>query len=143
MANVNKVILIGNLTKDPEVRQTPKGTSVGDISIAINRNWTENGERREETTFVGVTLWGKLAEIVQQYARKGNPIYIEGRLTQDSWEDKDTGQKRTKTKVIAENVQLLGGRRDDQQEPRQERQRPAPNPELAGTVFAEDDDIPF
>lgn len=111
MANVNKVILIGNLTRDPEVRHTPKGTAVGDIALAINRSYSaENGEKREETTYVDVTLWGRIAEIAQQYLRKGRPVYIEGRLQMDSWEDKATGQKRSKLKVVAEALQLLGGR---------------------------------
>ena len=111
MANVNKVILIGNLTRDPEVRHTPKGTAVGDIALAINRSYSaENGEKREETTYVDVTLWGRIAEIAQQYLRKGRPVYIEGRLQMDSWEDKGTGQKRSKLKVVAEALQLLGGR---------------------------------
>lgn len=111
MANVNKVILIGNLTRDPEVRHTPKGTAVGDIALAINRAYTaENGEKREDTTYVDVTLWGRTAEIAQQYLRKGRPVYIEGRLQMDSWEDKATGQKRSKLKVVAEALQLLGGR---------------------------------
>jgi single-strand DNA-binding protein len=111
MANVNKVILIGNLTRDPEVRHTPKGTAVGDIALAINRAYTaENGEKREDTTYVDVTLWGRTAEIAQQYLRKGRPVYIEGRLQMDTWEDKATGQKRSKLKVVAEALQLLGGR---------------------------------
>lgn len=111
MANVNKVILIGNLTRDPEVRHTPKGTAVGDIALAINRAYTaENGEKREDTTYVDVTLWGRTAEIAQQYLRKGRPVYIEGRLQMDTWEDKSTGQKRSKLKVVAEALQLLGGR---------------------------------
>lgn len=111
MANVNKVILIGNLTRDPEIRHTPKGTAVGDIALAINRAYTaENGEKREETTYVDVTLWGRTAEIAQQYLKKGRPVYIEGRLQMDTWEDKQSGQKRSKLKVVAEALQLLGGR---------------------------------
>jgi single-strand DNA-binding protein len=114
MANVNKVILIGNLTRDPEVRHTPKGTAVGDIALAINRAYTgDNGEKREETTYVDVTLWGRTAEIAQQYLRKGRPVYIEGRLQMDTWEDKATGQKRSKLKVVAEALQLLGGRGEE------------------------------
>ena len=111
MANVNKVILIGNLTRDPEVRHTPKGTAVGDIALAVNRNFTgDNGEKREETTYIDVTLWGRTAEIAQQYLRKGRPVYVEGRLQMDTWEDKQSGQKRSKLKVVAENLQLLGPR---------------------------------
>ncbi len=111
MANVNKVILIGNVTRDPEVKFTPKGSAVTDIGLAINRNYTlDNGEKREETTFVDVELWGRLAEIAGEYAKKGRPIYIEGRLRMDSWEDKTSGQKRSRMKVVGENLQLLGGR---------------------------------
>ena len=111
MANVNKVILIGNVTRDPEVKFTSKGSAVTDIGLAINRNYTlDSGEKREETTFVDVELWGRLAEIAGEYAKKGRPIYIEGRLRMDTWEDKSTGQKRSKLKVVAEALQLLGGR---------------------------------
>ena len=111
MANLNKVMLIGNLTRDPEVRYTPKGTAVADIGLAINRYYqSENGERQEETTFVDVTLWGKQAELAQQYLHKGRPVYIEGRLQMDTWDDKATGQKRSKIKIVCENMQFLGGR---------------------------------
>lgn len=110
MANLNKVMLIGNLTRDPEVRYTPKGTAVADIGLAINRYFqNDNGERQEETTFVDVTLWGKQAELAQQYLGKGRPVYIEGRLQLDSWQDKD-GQKRNKLKIVCENMQFLGNR---------------------------------
>ena len=111
MANVNKVILIGNVTRDPEVKFTSKGSAVTDIGLAINRNYTlDNGEKREETTYVDVELWGRLAEIAGEYAKKGRPIYIEGRLRMDTWEDKASGQKRNRMKVVGENLQLLGGR---------------------------------
>lgn len=110
MANLNKVMLIGNLTRDPEVRYTPKGTAVADIGLAINRYFqNDNGERQEETTFVDVTLWGKQAELAQQYLGKGRPVYIEGRLQLDSWQDKD-GQKRNKLKIVCDNMQFLGSR---------------------------------
>jgi single-strand DNA-binding protein len=111
MANVNKVILIGNVTRDPEVKFTSKGSAVTDIGLAINRNYTlDNGEKREETTFVDVELWGRLAEIAGEYAKKGRPVYIEGRLRMDTWEDKASGQKRSRMKVVGENLQLLGAR---------------------------------
>ena len=113
MASANKVILMGNLTRDPEVRYTPKGSAVADIGLAINRYYTtDGGERREETTFVDITLWGRTAEIAGQYCKKGRPLYVEGRLQMDSWDDKQTGQKRSKLKVVADNIQLLGGRDD-------------------------------
>ncbi len=111
MANLNKVMLIGNLTRDPEVRYTPKGTAVADLGLAINRYYqSDNGERQEETTFVDVTLWGKQAELAQQYLGKGRSVYIEGRLQMDTWEDKQSGQKRSKIKVVCENMQFLGSR---------------------------------
>lgn len=112
MANVNKVILIGNVTRDPEIKYTPKGTAVTDLGLAINRfiPASEGGERREETTFIDVTLWGRQAEIANEYLKKGRPVYIEGRLQMDSWEDKQSGQKRSKLRVVGENLQLLGSR---------------------------------
>lgn len=111
MANVNKVILIGNVTRDPEVKFTPKGSAVTDVGLAINRKYTlDTGEKREETIFVDVELWGRLAEIAGEYAKKGNPLYVEGRLRMDTWDDKTSGQKRSRMKVVGENIQLLGGR---------------------------------
>ncbi|MDF2375641.1 MAG: single-stranded DNA-binding protein [Verrucomicrobiales bacterium] len=113
MPNLNKVMLIGNLTRDPEVRYTPKGSAVTDIGLAINRNYTlDDGERREETTFVDVTFWGRQAEVIGEYMKKGRPMYVEGRLNLDQWEDKTSGQTRTKLKVVGENFQFLGGRDD-------------------------------
>src|SRR6185503_7403565 len=111
MANLNKVMLIGNLTRDPEIKYTPKGTAIADIGLAVNRNYTtESGEKREETTFIDVTLWGRVAEIVGEYCKKGRPLFVEGRLQLDTWEDKQSGQKRSKLKVVGENIQLLGSR---------------------------------
>ena len=111
MANFNKVILMGNLTRDPEIRYTPKGTAVAEIGLAINRFFAgENGEKREETTFVDVTLWGRTAEIAGEYLKKGRPVFIEGRLQLDTWEDKQSGQKRSKLRVVAEGMQLIGAR---------------------------------
>lgn len=111
MANFNKVMLMGNLTRDPEVRYTPKGTAVAEIGLAINRFFSgENGEKREETTFVDVTLWGRTAEIAGEYLKKGRPVFIEGRLQLDTWDDKTSGQKRSKLKVVGEGMQLIGSR---------------------------------
>ncbi len=108
MANLNKVLLMGNLTADPEVRYTPKGTAVTDLRLAINRYYVgENNDRQEETTFADVTLWNRQATIAGDYLRKGSGVFVEGRLQLDSWEDKSTGQKRTKLRVIGENIQLL------------------------------------
>ena len=111
MANLNKVMLIGNLTRDPEIRYTPKGTALTEVGLAINRRYTaENGEKREETTFVDVTMWGRTAELAEQYLKKGRPVYIEGRLQLDTWDDKQTGQKRSKLRVVCEEMQFLGSR---------------------------------
>src|SRR5437773_2156794 len=111
MASFNKVILLGNLTRDPEVRYTPKGSAVCDLGIAVNRVYTtESGEKREEVTYVDVVLWARLAEIAGEYLKKGRPIFIEGRLQLDTWDDKQSGQKRSKLRVIGETMQLLGSR---------------------------------
>ncbi|MAS96203.1 MAG: single-stranded DNA-binding protein [Verrucomicrobiales bacterium] len=113
MPNLNKVMLMGNITRDPEVRYTPKGTAVTDISLAINRTYSlDDGERREETTYVDVTYWGRQAEVIGEYMKKGRPIYVEGRLQLDQWEDKTTGQNRSRLKVVGDNFQFLGGRDD-------------------------------
>jgi single-strand DNA-binding protein len=111
MANLNKVMIIGNLTRDPEIKYTPKGTAVAQIGLAVNRFYTtDSGEKQEETTFVDVELWGRQAEVAGEYLKKGRPVFIEGRLKLDSWDDKATGQKRSKMKVVGEQLQLLGGR---------------------------------
>src|ERR1700761_4314731 len=109
MASFNKVVLVGNLTRDPELRYTPKGTAIAKIGLAVNRVWTnEAGEKKEEVTFVDVDVFGRTAENVGQYMRKGRPILIEGRLKLDQWDDKQTGQKRSRLGVVAETVQFLG-----------------------------------
>lgn len=110
MANYNKVILLGNLTRDPELRVTPKGTSVCQIGLAVNRYYRNDaGDTQEETTFVDIEAWGRQAEVISKYVTKGNPLFVEGRLRLDSWENK-SGEKRTRLKVVLENMQLLGGR---------------------------------
>ncbi|NQU09797.1 single-stranded DNA-binding protein [bacterium] len=129
MASYNKVMLIGNLTRDPEVRYTPKGTAVGNIGLAVNRSWTtDTGEQREEVTFVDIEVWGRQAETAKEYLSKGRPVFIEGRLKLDSWDDKESGKKRNKLKVVAERVQFLGSPRQGAEfrdQPPQEQQRPA------------------
>ncbi len=112
MANLNKVMIIGNLTSDPEVRTTPRGTSLTELRLAVNRvsGGQGEGERREETTFLDVTCWGRTGEVAAQYLAKGRPVFIEGRLQQDTWEDKQTGQRRSRIRIVAENLQLLGGK---------------------------------
>ena len=166
MASFNKVMLIGNLTRDPELKYTPKGTAIADIGLAVNRNYTtDSGEKREEVTFIDVTLWGRVAEIVGEYCKKGRPLFVEGRLQLDTWDDKATGQKRSKLKVVGENIQLLGGReggggvggehgeshgepRSQSRPPQQSRpaSRPAsppPRPPADPDLDAPEDDIPF
>ena len=108
MANLNKVMLIGNLTRDPELRHTPKGSAVADLGVAVNRKIQDgNGGWKDETTFVDVTVWGSSAENAQKYLSKGRGVFIEGRLQMDTWDDKTTGQKRSKLKVVADNLQFL------------------------------------
>ena len=141
MPSLNKVILIGNLTRDPEIKHTASGTAVGDIGLAVNRvTKDEQGEKREEVTFIDVTLWGRIAELVGQYLAKGRPVLIEGRLHLDQWQDKETGANRSKLKVVATNVQFLGGRN-------WEGDQPTPQPAQPGqtiqTVQDDGDDIPF
>ena len=105
-ANFNRVILIGNLTRDPEVKYLPSGSAVAEISLAINRSFTDKNtnERKEDTTYVEVTLWARLAELAGEYLAKGRPVMIEGRLQLDSWEDKASGQKRSKLRVVGETM---------------------------------------
>lgn len=114
MASFNKVILLGNLTRDPQVRYTPSGAAVAEIGLAVNRYWfdKQTNSRREETTFVDVTLWGREAEVAGEYLAKGRPVLIEGRLQLDTWDDKTTGQKRSKLHVVGERMQMLGTRGD-------------------------------
>ena len=165
MPNLNKVMLIGNLTRDPEVRYTPKGTAITEISLAISRQYSaDNGEKREEVTFVDVTLWARLGEIAAEYLKKGRPVFIEGRLRLDTWDDKTTGQKRSKLNVVAEGLQLLGSRegggearppsggeydearpasRPAQRPPPSQRPSAPPKPPADPDLDVEEDDIPF
>jgi single-strand DNA-binding protein len=109
MASLNKVMLIGNLTRDPEVRFTPKGNAVCDMGIAVNRRYLNEatGERVDEVTYLDIVVWNKQAELAGQYLAKGRSVYIEGRLQMDSWEDKATGQKRSKIKIVADSLLFL------------------------------------
>jgi single-strand DNA-binding protein len=154
MANLNRVLLIGNLTRDPEVRYTPKGTAVTEIGLAVNRIYSgEDGEKKEETTFVDVTLWARQAEIAGQYLKKGRPVFIEGRLQLDTWDDKQTGQKRSRLRVVAENLQLLGSRPEGESSSSTSAPRRSPSPSAPAPppraeprdpdLDAEPDDIPF
>ena len=154
MASFNKVILVGNLTRDPELRYTPKGTAIAKLGLAVNHKWrNEAGELKEEVTFVDVEVWGKTAENVGQYMRKGRPILIEGRLKLDTWDDKATGQKRSKLFIVGETVQFLGdgNRGAEGGGEATPRPRPAASPAPAPSAPAaesdepppEHDDVPF
>ncbi|MEI6358269.1 MAG: single-stranded DNA-binding protein [Verrucomicrobiota bacterium] len=158
MANFNKVILAGNLTRDPELRYTPKGTAVAKLGMAINRSWTtETGEKREEATFVDVDAFGKQAEVISQYLRKGRSLLVEGRLRLESWDDKQTGAKRSKLGVVLESFSFLdsgnreggGGGGSAPQAgaaPAPRPQRPAPSapaPASQDGPPPDDDDVPF
>ncbi|KQW68779.1 MULTISPECIES: single-stranded DNA-binding protein [unclassified Methylibium] len=173
MASINKVILIGNLGRDPEVRYTPSGSAVCNISLATTRNWKnkDSGDKVEETEWHRVVFYDRLAEIAGEYLKKGRPVYVEGRLKTRKWQDKDGVEKYT-TEIIAEQMQLLGGRegmgggddgggggysRGDEgggeapqraarppQRPAASRQAPAAAPQKSATGFDDmDDDIPF
>lgn len=112
MPSLNKVLLMGNLTRDPELRVTPKGTSICQFSLAINRQFKmESGETREEVIYVDVEAWGKQGETIAKYVTKGRPLYVEGRLRLDQWEDKNTKEKRSRMKVVLEQFQFLGDAR--------------------------------
>ena len=132
MASLNKVFLIGNLTRDPELRYIPSGTAVANFGLAVNRIYTtQDGERKEDTCFVDIVTWRKTAENCANYLTKGRPVFVEGRLQFRSWETED-GQKRSKLEVVAQNVQFLGGPRTEG----------VPGVEEMGGPEA-DDDIPF
>ncbi len=111
MASFNRVILVGNLTRDVELRYTAQGTAVTEIGLAVNDRVKRNDEWVDETTFVDVTLWARIAEVASEYLSKGSPVLIEGRLKLDSWEDKNDGKKRSKLRVVGEKMQMLGGRK--------------------------------
>jgi single-strand DNA-binding protein len=150
MANFNKVILMGNLTRDPELRYTPSGTAVADFGLAINRRRRNaSGERRDETCFVDVTAWGRQAEVVNEYLSKGSPIFLEGRLQLDEWTSSD-GQRRSKLKVVLEGFQFIsprGSSRDEGSRPRQPQGERRPSSSSDEDHGGDDeppfDDVPF
>ncbi|MPS29800.1 MAG: single-stranded DNA-binding protein [Alcaligenaceae bacterium] len=166
MASVNKVILVGNLGRDPEVRYTPDGAAICNVSIATTSQWKDknSGERREETEWHRVVFYNRLAEIAGEYLKKGRSVYVEGRLKTRKWQDKDTGADKYTTEIVADQMQMLGGREggggegggggygDSAPAPRQSNrpasgggggQRPA-SPSGSAPNFADmDDDIPF
>lgn len=150
MASVNKVILIGNLGRDPETRYAPSGSAICNVRIATTRNWKDkaSGEKREETEWHSVVFYDRLAEIAGEYLKKGRPVYVEGRLKTRKWQDKE-GQDRYTTEIIANEMQMLGGRgQAGGGAPAQERggqrsEEPAARGEAAGVSESFDDDIPF
>lgn len=141
MASFNKVILLGNVTRDIEVKYTAGGTAVTTLGMAINREWfdKQTNSKKSDVTYVDVTLWGRLAEIAGEYLAKGKPVMIEGRLYLDSWDDKTTGQKRTKLGVVCESLQLLGGK--DRELERQETSGEEPQVPAGGDI--DNTEIPF
>lgn len=153
MANFNKVILAGNLTRDPELRYTPKGMAIAKIGLAINRSWkTETGESKEEVTFVDIDAFGKQAETIGQYLKKGRPILVEGRLRLDQWDDKQTGQKRSRLGVVLEGFQFLDSGNRTEGGAEGPRSRTVAAPPAAATAPSspeaqppepEQDDVPF
>jgi single-strand DNA-binding protein len=159
MASVNKVILIGNLGRDPEVRYSPEGAAICNVSIATTSSWKDkaSGEKREETEWHRVVFYNRLAEIVGEYLKKGRSIYVEGRLKTRKWQDKDTGADRFSTDIVADQMQMLGGRDGGgdaamgggdsapaQQRSRSAQPRPAaPQAAPAANLADMDDDIPF
>jgi single-strand DNA-binding protein len=141
MASLNKVMLIGNLTRDVETRFTPSGTCIAGFGIACNRKWKDakTGELKEEVTFVDIELFGKTAEVAQKYLAKGKSVFIEGRLKLDTWEDKGTGQKRSKLKVIGETLQFLSdGKQQTQAKPTAQ-----PAPQADHDLGISDEGIPY
>ena len=155
MPNYNKVMLMGRLTRDPEVRFLANGTAVTNIGLAVNRNWrNQDGQTQEEVTFVDVTAFGKRGEAVGQYLKKGRPIFIEGHLRMDQWDDKQTGQKRSKLAIIMDAFEFIDSRREGGGNaesgggnfggggaaPAAGGAAPATG---GGGGFAEDDDVPF
>jgi single-strand DNA-binding protein len=137
-------MLMGNLTRDPEVKYTPKGTAICQIGLAVTRNFSVDGEKREETAFIDCEAFGKQAETIGEYCKKGRPLFVDGRLKLDTWDDKQSGQKRSKLKVIIEGFQFLGDRGGSKESAPPERpaskpQRPPSDPDLD----APSDDLPY
>jgi single-strand DNA-binding protein len=152
MASFNRVILVGNLTRDPELRYTPKGTAVARLGLAVNRQWkTDTGEAREEVTFIDIDAFGRQAEVIGQYCKKGRPLMIEGRLKYEQWDDKQTNQKRSKLMVVLESFQFLGdgnrGGGEGAPAGAPTARKPAPAGEASAPADSEgpplDDDVPF
>ena len=153
MASFNKVILAGNLTRDPELCYTSNGKAIAKFAIAVNRNWTtESGEKKEEVTFIDIDAFGRQAEVISQYMKKGRPLLIEGRLKLDQWDDKQTGQKKSRLGVILESFSFLdsGGRGGEDGAPAPARAPRPAQPAASGAPASDadaqppsEDDVPF
>lgn len=147
--SVNKVILVGRLGKDPEVKTTPSGQTVAKFSLATDEKFTDkSGQRQERTEWHNIVAWGKLAEICGNYLRKGKQVYLEGSIRTDSWDDKESGQKRYRTEIIVNNMQMLGSRDDGGGRGNYESGggyagAGASRGPAASNNFEEDDDVPF
>ena len=145
MANFNKVMLMGNLTRDPELKYLPSGMAVTNLGLAVNRTWTdrESGEKREEVCFVDLEAWGRTAETMNEYLQKGRTVFIEGRLRQQRWET-DDGQNRSKHVVVIDSFQFVGGRQDGSETGGYNQPGDAaPQSSTSGAEPATEDDIPF
>jgi single-strand DNA-binding protein len=143
MASLNKVFLMGNLTRDPELRYTPSGTAVASFGIAVNRTWTgQSGEKKEEVCFVDINMFGRRAEVVNEYFSKGNPIFVEGRLQFNQWETKD-GQKRNTLRVVAENFQFMGSPSKKGAEAEMPGETNTSNKQFMESSDVSDEEIPF
>jgi single-strand DNA-binding protein len=144
---VNRVILVGRLGKDPEIRSLPSGTSVTKFSIATDERFTDkSGEKQERTEWHNIVAWGKLAEICGQYLRKGKLVFIEGSIRTDSWDDKETGVKKYRTEIIAQNMQMLDKKGDDEgggYSGGGGYRKPASSGAPAGPAIDDDDEVPF
>jgi single-strand DNA-binding protein len=144
MPSLNKCLLIGHCTRDPEIRFTPKGTAVAEIGLAVNRVYSgDDGQKKEEVTFVDVTFWGRQAEIAERYLRKGQPVFVEGRLQLDTWDDKQSGQKRSRLRVVADNLQQLGSREKPQRANIPSSAPTGTSKPHAANYNEEPDDIPY
>jgi len=145
MANLNKTFSIGNLTRDPELKFTAKGTAVCDIGLTINRKFKTDNGMQEETTFLDITFWGKQAETLAQYAQKGAQLYVEGRLQMDTWDDKETGKNRSKLKITGEQFQFLGSRNEAAEATpmSQAPAKPRGNASVQPGAAEDGDDLPF
>lgn len=138
--NYNKAIIAGNLVRDPELKFTPSGAAICNFTVAINRKWrTDAGEEREEVAFIGCTAFGKTAESIAKHVRKGSCVHVEGRLKQDNWEDKKTGEKKSKTYVGVDTWQFAGGKSDAAQKPAAN----SPGKPDSSAEPGEEDDVPF